>query len=78
MKLPSDVSAHQLVRALERLGYSVVRQRGSHIRLRHDGPPENSISIPNHNPIKKGTLHGILPEVARARSVGFDELLNLL
>lgn len=78
MKLPSNVAAHQLVRALERLGYSVVRQRGSHIRLRHDGPPKHSISIPNHNPIKKGTLHGILTDVVRARSMTLEELLNLI
>jgi len=78
MKFPSDVSAHQLVRTLERPGHHKVRQRGSHIRLRHDGPPAHSVSIPDHNPIKKGTLHGILTEVARARSSLLEGILDLL
>jgi len=78
MKLPSDVSAHRLVGALERLGYRKVRQRGSHIRLRHDGPPTHSVSVPDHDPIKKGTLHGILTDVARARSSLIKEILDLL
>ena len=33
MKLPRDLSASDVVRGLERLGYVVTRQRGSHIRL---------------------------------------------
>ena len=36
MKLPRGVSADRLIRALERLGYEVIRQKGSHVRLRHD------------------------------------------
>ncbi len=38
MKLPRGVSADRLIRALERLGYVVIRQKGSHARLRHEGP----------------------------------------
>jgi predicted RNA binding protein YcfA (HicA-like mRNA interferase family) len=78
MKLPADVSADRLVRALGRIGYRVIRQRGSHIRLRHDGPPAHSISIPNHNPMKKGTLHGILADIASSRSTSIDALIDLL
>jgi HicA toxin of bacterial toxin-antitoxin, len=37
MKLPRGVSGERLVRALEQLGYSVVRQKGSHTRMRHEG-----------------------------------------
>jgi hypothetical protein len=39
MKLPLGVSADRLIRALERVGYQVIRQKGSHVRLRHEGPP---------------------------------------
>jgi len=78
MKLPADVSADRLIRALGRLGYRVIRQKGSHIRLRHDGPPAHSISVPNHNPMKKGTLHGILSDVATAQSITIDALIELL
>jgi predicted RNA binding protein YcfA (HicA-like mRNA interferase family) len=35
MKLPRGISADRLIRALERLGYTVIRQKGSHIRLFH-------------------------------------------
>ena len=78
MKLPRGVSADRLIRALERLGYKVTRQRGSHVRLRHSGKPVHSITVPMHNPVKTGTLHGILEEVAEARSIGVEDLVALL
>lgn len=56
MKLPRGVSGERLVRALEGLGYSVIRQKGNHARLRHDGPPVHSITVPLHDPLKIGTL----------------------
>jgi predicted RNA binding protein YcfA (HicA-like mRNA interferase family) len=49
MKLPRGVSADRLVRLLERLGYEVLRQKGSHIRLRHPGPPVHLITVPKHD-----------------------------
>jgi len=78
MKMPRGVSGERLVRALEQMGYSVVRQKGSHVRLRHEGPPVHLITIPLHQAIKTGTLHGIVSEVARARSVGIDSIAQLL
>jgi predicted RNA binding protein YcfA (HicA-like mRNA interferase family) len=39
MKLPRGVSGDGLIRALERFGYAKTRQKGSHVKLRHDGPP---------------------------------------
>lgn len=78
MKLPRGVSAALVIRALERLGYEALRQKGSHVRLRHAGPPLHLITIPNHNPLKTGTLHGILTEVAQARSISVESLAELL
>jgi predicted RNA binding protein YcfA (HicA-like mRNA interferase family) len=72
MKLPRDVSADCLIKALKNLGYEVVRQRGSHIKLRHPGPPPHVVSVPNHDQLKKGTLHAILSEVALMRSLSID------
>jgi predicted RNA binding protein YcfA (HicA-like mRNA interferase family) len=63
---------------LERLGYVVLRQKGSHVRLRHEGPPVHMITIPLHNPLKTGTLHSILSEVALMRSIGIESLAELL
>lgn len=78
MKLPRGVSADRLIRALERLGYRVVRQKGSHIRLRHEGPPLHSITVPLHSVLKTGTLHGIVTEVAQMRSITIESIIALL
>ena len=57
-KLPI-ISGADAVRALERLGFIVVRQRGSHIVLRR-----GSIGcvVPNHKELKIGTLSGVLKQ----------------
>jgi predicted RNA binding protein YcfA (HicA-like mRNA interferase family) len=78
MKLPRGVSADRLIRALEGLGYRVVRQKGSHVRLRHEGPPVHSITVPKHDPMKTGTLQGILSEVAQMRSLTIESLMESL
>jgi predicted RNA binding protein YcfA (HicA-like mRNA interferase family) len=78
VKLPRGVSAQRLIRALERLGYIAVRQKGSHIRLLHETAPTHSISVPLHDPLKIGTFHGILAEVAKAQSISAQEILDLL
>jgi predicted RNA binding protein YcfA (HicA-like mRNA interferase family) len=78
MKLPPGVSADRLIRALEKLGYGVIRQKGSHVRLFHQAAPVHSISVPLHDPLKIGTFHGILVEVAQAQSISTHDILDLL
>jgi len=78
MKLPRGVSGDRLIRILERLGYAEIRQKGSHVKLRHPGPPAHTITVPLHNPLKTGTLHGILAEVAQMRSTTVESLVALL
>ena len=51
MKLPRDIDAAQLIKALGRVGYKVVRQTGSHVRL-HCDEPAHTITIPSHNPLR--------------------------
>ncbi len=75
MKLPRDLDAPTLIRALARLGYAVVRQTGSHVRLQRDATPRHAITIPNHAPLRVGTLAGILAEVARHHGVSREQLL---
>ncbi|MDY0222773.1 MAG: type II toxin-antitoxin system HicA family toxin [Desulfobacterium sp.] len=59
------VSGKALIRFLESLGYEVARQRGSHVRLVKSTMAGNhKISIPNHNPVAKGTLSDILSKVS--------------
>lgn len=64
MKLPRDVDARQLVKALARMGYRVTRQHGSHIRLTCATPNPHAVTIPDHSPIKPGTLNAILADLA--------------
>jgi len=78
VKLPRGVSADRLIRVLKNLGYRAIRQKGSHIRLKHDGPPVHLITVPCHNPLKIGTLHGILTEVAQMRSINIDSIVEML
>ena len=78
MKLPRGVPAERLINALEAVGYVVIRQKGSHVRMRHQGPPAHTITVPVHNALKTGTLHGILTEVALMRSTTVDSLVQRL
>jgi predicted RNA binding protein YcfA (HicA-like mRNA interferase family) len=78
MKLPRGVSAERLIRVLEAVGYAAIRQKGSHVRLRHPGPPIHTITVPLHNSLKTGTLHGILAEVALMRATTVASLVEQL
>lgn len=77
MRLPRDIDSDHLVKALGRLGYRVVRQSGSHIRLQCDDPA-HSITVPEHRPIKVGTLSAILTDVAVRREMDKAELIEQL
>ena len=66
MKVPRDVDADKLISMLKRHGYVVVRQTGSHVRLsKRLGNEEHNITVPNHRPIKIGTLQGIASQVCK-------------
>ena len=74
MKLPRDVDADRLIRVLSQYGYSVSRQVGSHIRLtKQDGA--GHITIPNHSPIKIGTLHKIVKDVCAANNLDVSKFI---
>jgi len=52
-KLPS-ISGEQVVKCFEKLGYQVVRQRGSHIRMHHEfDKSKKPITIPRHKILGK-------------------------
>ena len=65
MKLPRDASGRDLARSLSVFGYEVTRQTGSHIRLTTHEAGEHHLTIPAHDPLRIGTLAGIVAEVAR-------------
>jgi predicted RNA binding protein YcfA (HicA-like mRNA interferase family) len=73
-KVPS-LAYHQIVRALQRDGWTVVRQRGSHIRLQKRVSDEVlKLTVPAHRPVKSSTLAHILKQ-ARLELERFLELL---
>lgn len=78
MKLPRDLDGRGLARALRSLGYEITRQNGSHMRLTTQEGGEHHITIPNHSPLRVGTLAGILGDVAVHFGVSRDELLDQL
>lgn len=78
MKLPRDINAHQLIKHLKPLGYLVTRQTGSHIRLTTLQEGEHHITIPNHDPIKIGTLSAILSDIAAHFNKTKDDLIKEL
>ena len=78
MKTPRDCTGPKLVRALRKFSYTVLRQTGSHIRLVTQQGGEHHITVPNHDPIKVGTLHDILKDVAVHHNLSVDQLLHEL
>jgi predicted RNA binding protein YcfA (HicA-like mRNA interferase family) len=65
----------QVIKALQRDGWIVVRQRGSHIRLqKHTTTETLKLTVPAHRPIKRTTLSHILKQ-ARLTINEFNELL---
>jgi predicted RNA binding protein YcfA (HicA-like mRNA interferase family) len=78
-KILRNISGQQLVKLFSKFGYEVIRQKGSHIRLsRTTKNSDHHITIPNHNPLKLGTLNSILSDVAEHLKISKDELLKEL
>ena len=69
-KLPR-VSGAEVARALERLGFAVARQRGSHIVMRRGS---SGCVVPNHRELKTGTLSGVLKQAG----VSVEDFMNAL
>jgi predicted RNA binding protein YcfA (HicA-like mRNA interferase family) len=71
-KLPV-VSGADCIKALTKIGFDVVRQKGSHITLvRQD--PSTQLTVPNHKTIAKGTLRSLI----RDAGLTVDEFIDLL
>jgi len=58
-KLPRGLSGKEVVKALKKAGFSIKRQKGSHIILRRDAPFAQVV-VPDHQSIDTGTLDRIL------------------
>jgi len=71
-KLPT-VSGANCIKALEKIGFIIDRQRGSHITLVRQ-EPSTQLTVPNHKTVAKGTLRAII----RDAGLTVDEFVNLL
>jgi predicted RNA binding protein YcfA (HicA-like mRNA interferase family) len=64
-----------ILRALQRDGWIVVRQKGSHIRLQKRLPEETlKLTVPAHRPVKRSTLSHLLKQAR----LSLDDFLSLL
>ena len=73
-KVPS-LPYTEIVRALERAGWRVVRQKGSHIRMEKQSDEETlRLTVPAHRPVKRSTLSHILKQAG----LSAEEFLELL
>jgi predicted RNA binding protein YcfA (HicA-like mRNA interferase family) len=71
-KLPV-ISGKDCIKALERLGFIIKRQEGSHIVLRKDNP-FCQLVVPNHKTLDRGTLRAII----RQANLSIDEFIKAL
>ncbi len=72
-RLPS-VTAKDLIRVLEGIGFESVRQRGSHLRLKH--PDGRVVSVPVHAGRDVG--RGLLRKILRDAKLTPNEFLEML
>jgi predicted RNA binding protein YcfA (HicA-like mRNA interferase family) len=73
-RLP-DVSGAELVKALQKAGFLILRQKGSHVSMEKvDSAGQWRTIVPMHREIARGTLHDILKQTGLSR----DELRKLL
>jgi predicted RNA binding protein YcfA (HicA-like mRNA interferase family) len=79
MKLPRNLSGRQLVQALcSSWGFTQVHQVGSHIIIETETPQHQRLSVPDHHPLRTGTLNAILRAVAAHKGVSREEILRSL
>ncbi len=79
MKLPRDLSGAELIKLLcKHFGYRRVNQEGIHVILETGEPRQHRISIPDHAPLRIGTLNAILRAIATVKGVEKEDILRHL
>jgi predicted RNA binding protein YcfA (HicA-like mRNA interferase family) len=79
VKIPRDLTGREIVKALcKKWDYRQVHQEGSHIILQTDMPSRQRISVPDHNPVRIGTLNSILRLVSAHKGVDKQAILETL
>ncbi len=78
MKLPRDLSAGHLIKSLSIYGYEIVSQKDSHIKVTTQRSGEQHLAIPNHDPLKIGTLNSIIRQVAEHPGKSKEDVISEL
>lgn len=66
--MPKLYSARQITKALKRIGFEIISQKGSHIKLRRTfGGDVYTAIVPNHKEVALGTLQSILKQAGITR-----------
>jgi predicted RNA binding protein YcfA (HicA-like mRNA interferase family) len=67
-KFPVDAPIREVVKALERLGFSLVRE-GNHIAMVRENPDgsRTPLTLPNHRTLKASTLRTLLTQSGISR-----------
>ncbi|HDH57576.1 MAG TPA: type II toxin-antitoxin system HicA family toxin [Bacteroidetes bacterium] len=73
MNMLPNISGKKCLKVLEKKGYYLKRQHGSHMILRRDNP-FSQIVVPDHKELDRGTLRAII----RQAGLSLDEFINLL
>jgi len=78
MKIPRNLGGERLAKLLNKYGYEITRQTGSHIRLTTNLKGEHNITIPKHKSLKVGTLNSILGDIAEHLELDKQKLIGEL
>ena len=66
----------QLLSIVQKVGWEVVRQKGSHIQLKHFNKPHYLVTIPHHNKdLARGTLLSIIKQLGMTKD-DFEKLIR--
>ncbi|MEO0848631.1 MAG: type II toxin-antitoxin system HicA family toxin [Cyanobacteria bacterium J06629_2] len=72
-KLPT-VTANKVIKALEKIGFQAVRQKGSHVRMKHED--SRIVTVPVHK--GKNIGKGLLRKMLRDAELTVEEFIELL
>jgi predicted RNA binding protein YcfA (HicA-like mRNA interferase family) len=73
------VSGEKLLKVLVSLGYEIIRQRGSHVRLRKQtAAGDHNITVPLHDELAKGTFNDILSQVSIWNGISEEALIEMI
>jgi predicted RNA binding protein YcfA (HicA-like mRNA interferase family) len=76
MKLPRNIDGDEPARLPNRYGYRIDHQTGSHQRLSATiSGKTHDLTIPRHKPLRVGTLHEILKDVAEHQKISREQII---